>query len=254
MARLKLFIKAVRAEAVAFFVSGSLFVIGGVIWTIARWAVPTLKDPEYAPWLLYLPGVALLFWASHRAWSKEYDRANLAEQKLSQTKPYFFPKLHDFHKVDVDPFAAEIVKVPEYMLRIILEMEPHRRPARNVRGRLVAAGAALNAAPMIDGPVDNGYNDTRGLSLRPRMVVGDSTPACFIALELVYEDSDGGEFGYQAWYWKWDGARNGLFYSDVNNLSSFDTDRFVVYLGTLNGGWGPTATRPSVVHTASLQS
>src|ERR1051325_5464647 len=128
-----LYLRAIKKE-LAEMVIGVLFTVSGFLWQIAQWIRPTLAAPAFAPWMLYIPGIGMLAVASFKAWNKEYERATAAEAKLLMTRPLFLAKLHDIHKVDVDPLAITVLPDPEFMLRLILEIEPHRHTARNVRG------------------------------------------------------------------------------------------------------------------------
>lgn len=85
MRKASLFVRAAVKHWVAT-VTGSVFGFAGLVWETVRWRWPTVTLLPFEPWLLWAPGLALLFVAAFLAWRDEHDRAELAEHRIKKLR------------------------------------------------------------------------------------------------------------------------------------------------------------------------
>lgn len=165
--------------------------------------------------------------------------ADLKRQVLLN-RPLFMPVSYGIQHVEMDSSIPAGTQLPyRFMIVIAMTIESQRRPAFHVVGRQIVTKTSLLEPPMINAPIDNGYNVSRDFNIKSPIRVPENASPCFIALELRYKDSETGAEYHQDWYWRWAGSQNGLFHSDFGNLTSKETDRFVAYLKDMPEGWGP---------------
>lgn len=69
--------------------TGVLLALGGLAFSIAQWIEPTLQGPSFRPWMLWAPGLGLLFYSCFAAWRDEHSVRVDLETKAKNTRPDF---------------------------------------------------------------------------------------------------------------------------------------------------------------------
>src|SRR5436190_20045572 len=87
-------------------VIGVLFSIGGLLLQLFFWANPNVNVP-FQPWMLWLPGIVLLFFSSFSAWRDEHLKAVDAGLKLARSET-----AHQVFDVGVSVSGVSLVGKP----------------------------------------------------------------------------------------------------------------------------------------------
>jgi len=82
-----------------------------------------------------------------------------------------------------------------------------------------------------------GTTSRRDFQTEARINIQPNIPPSYVAYELRYNDPITRQSYRQAWYWRWNGVRDGAFADSFANVPSFDTDKLIAYLRNLNVGW-----------------
>ncbi|MBI2862616.1 MAG: hypothetical protein HYX89_07340 [Chloroflexi bacterium] len=147
MRKLSLFLRAAARHWFAT-VTGSVFGFGGLAWEAVRWKWPTVTLPSFEPWLLWAPGIGLLFVAAFLAWRDEHDRAEMegrALQKLREDLPR--PRVTATYSAPRDLHSATHVTVvrDEFVFENLSDV-----PALNVSAEIQGLPDSLEAQMIWD--------------------------------------------------------------------------------------------------------
>jgi len=224
--------------------SSANFAIAFVAWGLAKrypaWEAALNDLAWQIPAGLGL-GVIAIRWivAPFEVHKQLTSQLRASEARRDETAPRFDIAFCGIKPIKVDEKVKQLHgDESRFTFNVHLEIKDlKRRPASNVGGRFVVTEHTLLQPAVINGVIEEGYDEMRGFVVMLEAIIPQNQPACFIALRVDYVDEATEQPLRQTWYWKWPGSKDGVFQGDWHNMNKNETDRMVPYLKSVQADW-----------------
>jgi hypothetical protein len=178
--------------------------------------------------------VGALFIGCFLAWRAERHEVSGLQTQLLTTEPEFSSK-----NPRMEPVVHPITKQTLYH-RVHLSLTQLREhAAKNLTGNLLILDTKLgDTKPILNQPV-NSVNDipqNGPLSfISPELTIQSVTPEAFVVLVIDYSGATTGIGHTQAFYYRWAGAKDGVYQRDFFSPTVEEKNRLVQYMRTALG-------------------